>query len=132
MAKPKKGETTYKMISERKLKQLMTHARQAKKEVGTINGTYREKVAYAKEHDNLHPKALSICNSLDRLEGPELNYLLACLDFYLDASGLRARAEGSPPLSFDKDGEGEESEEEGETTGGKVHRFPAQTSVAAE
>lgn len=128
-----------KSISQKKLKQLLAHARSTKQDVDEIVGTHRSQIAEAVEKNNLHKGAFAMVKRLDRLEPGKLADWLDYLDHYLDISGLRDRAATAPRLAMgDADEGGGEAADEGEGTSrrrsaeGAVRGFPRPAAVAAE
>ena len=129
-ARAKKSEAeeapAIKMISAKKLNALIGEKRAAYKEQRSISGELGAAIKEASENENLHKKAFAIVSGLDRLEPEPLADLLAHLDFYLEASGLRKRAGSVVRMNFEDDGK-----EPGEQTT-NVSKFPAPRGEAAE
>ncbi len=138
----KKGATLVEAISERKLKQLLSASRSSTKDIASLTGTMREKIAYAQEHDHLHTGAYAWIKRLDRMEPDKLAAHMDHFEHMMEISGLNARRAQVLSMSFgageqtDADDEqAEEDREEGEetaTSDPKVKPFPQRTSVAAE
>ena len=78
-------------INENDLKALMRVCRNGAKEIGTVNGSVREKIAYAKEHSNLHTGAFSVFRKLDKMEPEELALLWDHLEHMMEVGGLNER-----------------------------------------
>lgn len=139
-----KPSETIQLISKGKLEALMRACRSGSKDVASINGTIREKIGYAKEHDHLHTGALAIVRKFDKMEPEALADLDAHLEHYKEVLGLNARIAQVQRLSFgpgkepdDEEGDDEGAEPEGSgkgvTSDDKLRRaFPAPRSVPAE
>jgi hypothetical protein len=150
MARPKKNQETegateqakpsevMKVISEKRLKSLLSKARAASADVSSINGTLREEIGVAVEKHGLHKKVFSTIRALDRLEPEKLREWLDTFEHYVDISGLAKRAEDVQPMQFGEgEGETEEAEPEEDAGDEQGHRrnirdFPKPNSVAAE
>jgi hypothetical protein len=115
-----------KMIAAKKLNALIAEKRAAYKEQRAISGELGAAIKEAAENEHLHKKAFAIVSGLDRLEPEPLADLLAHLDFYLEASGLRKHAGSVIRMNLEDDGlkAGEQ--------GSNVAKFPAPSQAAAE
>lgn len=115
-----------KMISGAKLKNLMAAKRSAKKDTAEISGQVGQMIRDAQENNHLHRKAFGTICQLDPMESEKVRDYLDHLDYYLDVSGIRKRADAAPRLPMgdgpgedDVDGDGTEQEPD------NVHRFRA-------
>lgn len=119
------------MITPVKLKSLIKSARTAQKDIQEIAGGLGAEIKAAVESNHLHRKAFSVCKTADKMEPEKLAEFLDNLDYYLDVSGLRKRAESAQRLAMGDDRHEEREEDEG-GKGGKVTQFPQPHGVAAE
>lgn len=126
-AAPAPSETARPIISQGKLRSLMAAARSATKDIASVNGTIRERIGNAKEHDHLHTGVFSLIRKLDRMEPEDLAEYLQTMVVYLDSSGLNDRAAKVVRMEFGPGDDDEDGEPEG-----NVRAFPKQTAVAAE
>lgn len=110
-------------ISQRKLRELMATHRSAKNDITEISDGIGAAIKDAVENYYLNRKAYRVAITLDRMEPEKLADFLDCFERYIDISGLRARAESAPRLSFDEDAQ--EPEED-------VRPFPQPSGIAAE
>lgn len=119
---------------EGKLKSLLTSARSTTKDVASLTGSLREKIAYAVENNHLHTKAFGVVRTLDRMEPEKLADFLDHFEHYMEVSGLNERAKSAQRLQFgpggeeasDDDGEdGEAGESEAEANPGNVRMLRA-------
>lgn len=135
MAKaPERADGARKVISANKLKQLISAGRSTQKDVSSLTGTMREKIANAVENDNLNNSVFASIRRLDRMEPAKLKIWLEDFEHYLDISGLQERAESAPTLEF---GPGEEDDEEDDKVvdidkKGRRKSMREPSSVAAE
>jgi hypothetical protein len=148
MARPKKNQETegateqakpsevMKVVSEKRLKSLLSKARAASADVASINGTLREEIGVAVEKHGLHKKVFSTIRALDKLEPEKLREWFDTFQHYWDISGLAKRSESVEPMQFDPaDGDEDEPEEDAGAEQGhrrNVRPFPSPGSVAAE
>lgn len=103
------------LTPEKDISTLLKQCKSAGKQTAEINGSLREKIAYAVDKKHLHKKAFATVRSLDKMEAEDLAAFFDHFDHYCDVSGLRERAESAPALELD---EGETSED-GKVTRGK-------------
>lgn len=99
------------LISERKLKGLLATVRTKQAEIDSVNGSLREKIAYAADHDHLHTKAFSIIRQWDKMEAEKLKELWDTLSVYMDMSGLSARIAQVQPMVFSGSADAEDEAE---------------------
>jgi len=124
-----------KVITQARLRSLMSKARSAEKDMGEINGGLREEIAQAVEKHGLHKKVFSTIRALDKMKPEKLREWLDTFEHYLDISGLEKRAESVQPMEFGEGEEGETAEEDAGAEQGhrrNVRAFPPPGSVAAE
>lgn len=128
-----KPSAVRKVITQARLRSLMSKARSAEKDMGEINGGLREEIAQAVEKHGLHKKVFSTIRALDKMEPEKLREWLDTFEHYLDISGLEKRAESVQPMEFGEEGETAE-EDAGAEQGHRrtVRAFPSPGSVAAE
>lgn len=124
---PAKASDVRKVISGKKLKELLAAKKRASDDISEIAGGVGAKIAEAVETKNLNKRVFGMVARLDRLPPEKLVIDLDDLDHYLDVSGLRDRAAKAPRLPMD--GEKEEGDDDAETN---VRSFPAPRGVAAE
>jgi hypothetical protein len=101
-------------ITEKKLKALLNAARSTTKEVATLTGTIREKIAYAQEHDHLATGPFALIRRLDRMEPEKLADFMDSFEHYMDISGLDARRQQAQRLEFGpgKDADNEDGDDD--------------------
>ncbi len=104
-------------ITPRKLQELMRSARVAQKDIAEIAGGFGAEIKAAVEKHHLHRKAFAVVKAGDKMEPAKLAEFLDCLDYYLDVSGLRKRAESVQRMEM---GEEPSGDEDGESN---VHSF---------
>jgi hypothetical protein len=104
-----------KAISQASLKSLMKSCASFKAEADSSNGSMREKIAYAVEHNHLNKGVFALIRRLDKLEAEKLLIFLEDLELYLDFSGLNDRADsvGKLPLESPEKPADAENEDEG-------------------
>lgn len=112
------GAIEGKVISGPKIKKLMASKRRAAQDTSQINGDVGQEIKNARKDENLHTGAFGWTCRLDKLEPEALRNWLDHFFFYLDISGLQARAEAVQVLPLD-----EEEDEDSEETD-NVHRLP--------
>lgn len=133
-AKPKKKDETEtpshravgNMISQNDLKNLLRRCTTDANQIGTINGTLRERIADAVEKKHLDKKAFALLRRLDKMENEDLATFWDNFLAYMDMAGLNERIEsvGKLPLP-----EPTEKENEEQTEGAGVSR-PRLAAVA--
>lgn len=101
------------LTPEKDINTLLKQCRSAGKQTAEINGSLREKIAYAKDKKHLHPKAFSVIRMLDKMEPEDLSAWWDHFQHYFTISGLEERAESAPGLEL------EEGESSGNVTRGK-------------
>lgn len=126
------GGQVIKVISAKALTVLLKNSRSTAAEVASLTGTMREKIAYAKEKQNLHTGAFAVIKKLDKMEPEALRLFMDHFDHMFEISGLRARAESVHPMDFQEDEGSAEDEEPAKEPPTNVKPFPTPGSVAAE
>ena len=115
------------VISKPKLLKLMKHKRQNKSDIAEMNGAFGSAVKLAVENDHLHRKAFNTICTLDKMEAEKVRDFLDNFAYYLDISGIQAKADAVNPMSFEGGGDagddGEEDDGDGEES--NVKPFPA-------
>jgi hypothetical protein len=98
------------VIAEKHLKTLLSQCRGHEKNIAEYTGSLREKIAYAKDKQNLHTASFSTVRKLDKMEPEALALWFEHFDHMCDIAGLRKRAESAPSLldSADEEGDGDE------------------------
>lgn len=96
---PNKAQVT--RISEGKLQTLLRTCASLKKQGETLNGSLREKIGYAVEHDYLNKEVFALIRRLDRKEPEALAIFLDDLEHYIEASGLGDRADAVQNLNLE-------------------------------
>lgn len=116
LAEPKDtapNKVARKVIAAERLKKLVRLCAGLLDESRTINGTIREKIDNAVEHEHLNKEVFALIRKLDKKEPAALYWFLEDFEHYLDASGLSDKADevldliksgkGNPPkVDFNK------------------------------
>ncbi len=113
-----------KKTSAAKLRDLRTAGRAAQNDISEIAGGLGSTIKEAVEKNHLHRKAFAVIKAGDKMEPEKLAEYLYHLDYYLEASGLRARAATAPAM-IPHDDEAEEPQT-------NVRPFPMPAGIAAE
>ena len=94
------------VISKAKLAELMKAKRSLANDVGEMNRGVGKMVRSAIANNHLHSKAFGWICQLDRMEPEKARELLDNFEYYLDVSGIGARAAAAErlPLGDDEDG----------------------------
>jgi hypothetical protein len=94
------SEDVVRQISANKLKRLMKERRTAKENSREINSTLGGKISTAVQHDRLHKKAFSVLGQMDDMSPEKLADFWDTLQFYVEISGIGARAASAPRLEL--------------------------------
>jgi hypothetical protein len=129
---PVRSSEVRQQIAPTKLRELMRSARTANKDMQEIAGTLGAEVKAAVEKHHLHRKAFSVCKTADRMEPEKLLEFLDSLDYYLDVSGLRKRAESAQRLALGAPATAGEDDDAEPDPAPNVRAFPPPVAVGAD
>lgn len=106
------------------LKSLLTECRGFKKNVDSIVGSMRERIAYGKEKKNLHTGVFGWLRKIDGMEAEKAAEWHGTYMHYLETSGLMAKIDSVQrlPMGDKPEVEGEDDEAEAESTAGNGAR----------
>ena len=121
VAAPAAAATPFNAISGAKLQRLVKDKLAVKRNVSQqFTGPLSQRIKDAVDKDKLDRPIYNLICSLWELDDVTLSHKLANLYYYLDASGLEARANNAPQLDLAGGGEKEEDGEEGEDGDGSL------------
>ncbi len=123
----------HKLTNAKVLTGLLRRNAEAATKTASINGSLREDIAYAVEHNYLHKGAFAILKKFDRMEDVKLAELWPTLLAYMDMTGVTKKIEAVErlPLGDQTDGEAEPGEAE-ETDDAKPPRAGPALDPATE
>ena len=125
---PPPKEVTYQLTSADVLQKLVRSLKSYDKQRDEIVASSREKLAYAVEKQHLHKGVFAVARRLDKMEPEQLALWLATFDHYVEALGIRQRAESAPGLDL-----GDEPGAEGQAEeASNVRQLRANGTAAAE
>lgn len=90
------ADETRVMIPAKKLKELLSSMRKARRDQTQIAGQVGSEIKSAVERYGCNRKVLRLAHMLDGMENEEIADFLDELEYTLDASGIKKRAESAP------------------------------------
>lgn len=102
---------------------LLRECRGLAAESASINGSLREKIAYAKEHKHLNPPAFAMLRRFDKMEAEKASILYYDFMAYMESSGVLEKIESVGRLPLE--GEAHAAPAKDETGGARKPRAAA-------
>ncbi len=97
------------LINANQLTSLLKANRSISKQTAELTGSLREKIAYAKEKQGLHPKAFAIIKQIDKMEPEAALEMWTHLEAYLDMSGMKKKMDSVMRMDLGDEGPGGEA-----------------------
>jgi hypothetical protein len=89
------------LINANQLNNLIKAGRSTAKQTAELTGSFREKIAYAKDKQCLHTKAFAHTRQMDKMEPEQLLEYWTHLLAYMDMAGIKERMDAVGTLGLD-------------------------------